>query len=128
MNKLPISLSNASGIPYYRQIINQIAEMIQSGLLEADSLLPSVRSLAGDLLVSLITVRRAYSDLENAGLIIRRQGFGTYVQKNVETASKKRSQNEARAILESALVKARQLGLDSNEIRKIIDGHLARKE
>ena len=69
---LPLTLSEASGVPFYRQIVDQLSDLIDSGTLSPDQPLPSIRLLARQLLVSVITVRRAYADLEAAGLIDRR--------------------------------------------------------
>ena len=69
-SRLLVELSDASGLPFYRQIVDQLAELIRSGRLSPGSRLPSVRDLAGQLMVSLITTRRAYADLEAAGLIV----------------------------------------------------------
>jgi len=99
---------------------------ISSGQLVPDSRLPSVRELAGQLLVSLITVRRSYADLEAAGLIVRRQGYGTFVAKDVEVASRKRTLAEGRRLVAEAVVQAKQLGLTEPEIRKIVGESLAR--
>ncbi len=95
MKTLPMSLSEATGVPFYRQVVDQVAELIRSGQLTAGSRLPSVRDLSRELLVSLITVRRAYADLEAAGLILRRQGQGTFVCEDVEAASRRRALEQA---------------------------------
>jgi len=121
MEPLPLRLSQASGVPYYRQVVDQMAELVRSGGLPAGTLLPSVRELARRLLVSLITVRRAYADLEAAGLIVRRQGQGTFVAEGVEVASKKRALGEARAQLADAVSRARQLGLEGAELRRFLE-------
>jgi GntR family transcriptional regulator len=118
---LPLRLSQASGVPYYRQVVDQLAELIRSGRLEAGSQLPSVRELARRLLVSLITIRRAYADLEAVGLIVRRQGQGTFVAEEVEVASRKRALTEARAQLTDAVSRARQLGLEGAELRRFLE-------
>ena len=125
MESLPISLSDATGVPYYRQVVDQIAELIRSGQLQPASRLPSVRDLSRELLISLITVRRAYSDLEAAGLILRRQGQGTFVADEVETTSRRRALLEAGSVLAKSVVRARQLGLSGEALRKTIEGLLA---
>jgi len=125
---LPIRLSQASGVPYYRQIVDQVAGLIHSGQLAPGSRLPSFRDLAPRLLVSLITVRRAYADLEAAGLIVRRQGQGTFVAKEVEGAARKRALAEARARLETAVARARLLGLRGDPLRAFIESLLAAEE
>ncbi len=118
---IPLSLSQASGVPYYRQIVDQVADLVRSGALSADTQLPSVRVLAGQLLVSLITVRRAYADLENAGLIVMRQGYGTYVADQVESATREQSFADSREGLGAAIDRARRLGVDGDELRAMIE-------
>jgi GntR family transcriptional regulator len=125
MDRLPISLSDATGVPYYRQVMDQIAELIRSGQLPPASRLPSVRELSRELLVSLITVRRAYADLETAGLILRRQGQGTFVADDVESTSRRRALKEAGTVLSESIARARQLGLSGAALRKTIEGLLA---
>src|SRR5260370_5871757 len=95
MEKLPIRLSQASVVPFYRQIVDQLAGLIRSGRLAPETRLPSFRELAPQLLVSLITVRRAYADLETAGLVVLKQGQGTFVASAVESASRKQARAEA---------------------------------
>lgn len=119
-SRLPIRLSQASGVPFYRQIVDQIADLVRSGQLPPDSQLPSFRELAPSLLVSLITVRRAYADLEAAGLIVRRQGQGTFVASEVDGASRKQAVAEARRILAAAVHRSRQLGLDGPQLRAAV--------
>ena len=121
MDRLPIHLSQASGVPFYRQIVDQLAGLIRSGQLPPNTRLPSFRELAPQLLVSLITVRRAYADLETAGLLVRRQGQGTFVAEEIETTSRKQALAEARAFVESALVRAQQLGLRGEALRAHVD-------
>ncbi len=118
---LPLQLSDASGVPYYRQIVDQVAQFIRSGQLAPSTRLPSVRELASQLLVSLITVRRSYADLEAAGLIVRRQGQGTFVAEEVEVASRERALADGRAILSSAIAHARRLGLQGEALRATIE-------
>jgi GntR family transcriptional regulator len=125
--RIRILLSDASGVPFYRQIVDQIAQFIRSGQLPPSAQLPSVRDLAGQLLVSLITVRRAYADLEAAGLIVRRQGQGTFVAEQVETASREQALTEARALLSDALAQARRLGLQGQDLREHVNELLAGK-
>jgi len=121
MDGLPIQLSQASGVPFYRQIVDQLAGLIRSGQLPPNARLPSFRELAPRLLVSLITVRRAYADLEAAGLIVCRQGQGTFVAGEIETASRRHALAEARALVEGALVRARQLGLRGEMLRAHVE-------
>ena len=109
-----ITLSQASGVPFYRQVTDQVTELVEVGALSPGDRLPSVRQLARQLLVSLITVRRAYADLEAAGLIVRRQGQGTFVADDVARSSRPR--DEAVEALEGALSRARRAGLELDEV------------
>jgi GntR family transcriptional regulator len=72
-------LDPASGVPFYRQIIDQILAGIATGLLAAGDQLPTVRSLAVELQVNLNTVAKAYKELEIRGVLDTQQGSGTYV-------------------------------------------------
>lgn len=108
---MTIKLSRATGVPYYRQVEDQLAQSIRSGALPPGAHLPSVRDLAARLLVSVITVRRAYSDLEKAGLVVLRQGAGTRVAADVAAASRGQAEAEARELLADAVLGARRLGL-----------------
>ena len=116
MPGIRIQLSEASGVPYYRQVEDQLAELIRAGQLPPSSKLPSVRELATQLLVSLITIRRAYADLEQAGLIVRRQGQGTFVAQDVAVASRSWAIEEALRILTEAVTRARYLGMSEKEL------------
>lgn len=128
MSTLPLQLSAASGVPFYRQITDQISALIRSGQLSAGTLLPSVRELAAELMVSLITVRRAYADLEAAGLVLRRQGQGTYVAEDVAEASVQQALDQAREQLERAVRRARQLGLADPAILETVHAALNTEE
>ena len=88
---LDITLTDASGVPYYRQIEAQLAELIRLGKLAPGTRLPSVRELALELKISVITTRRTYADLATAGLVLRRQGRGTFVAEDVKSASLERA-------------------------------------
>ena len=80
-----IILSNSNGIPIFEQIENAIKEAIFSNELKEEDMLPSVRSLANDLKISFLTVKRAYDELEQEGFIKTVQGKGSFVTpKNLE--------------------------------------------
>jgi len=80
-------VSNRSGIPIYEQIKEQIKTAIFSGELQEDDMLPSIRQLARDLKISVITTTRAYGDLEQEGFIANVQGKGCFVlPRNIELA------------------------------------------
>lgn len=80
-----IFIDNKSGFPIYDQIYTQIKTQIISGALSEDEALPSIRNLAKDLRISVITTKRAYDELEKEGFIYTAQGKGSFVApKNTE--------------------------------------------
>lgn len=74
-----INVQTKSGLPIYEQIERQIKDMIVAGTLKEGEMLPSIRALAADSKISVITVKRAYEDLEKEGMIYSVQGKGFYV-------------------------------------------------
>ena len=76
---MEILISNASGLPIYEQITTQIKQKILSGELAAGEALPSIRALAKDLRISVITTKRAYDELEREGLVCTVAGKGCFV-------------------------------------------------
>ena len=82
---IKIQLDLKSGVPFYRQIIDQVKSAIATGMLDSGDRLPTVRQLAVDLSVNPNTVSRAYTELELTGLVETHMGSGTFVgQKKVE--------------------------------------------
>lgn len=84
---MKIIISNSSPIPIYEQIKNAIIKQIISDELIDGEMIPSIRSLAQDIKISVMTIKKAYDELENEGYIYSIQGKGTYVApKNIELA------------------------------------------
>lgn len=82
---MTILIDNKSGLPIYDQIYSQIKAQIISGNVQADQALPSIRGLAKDLHISVITTKRAYDELEQEGFIYTIPGKGSFVaQKNLQ--------------------------------------------
>ena len=77
---MDIIISNSSGKPIYEQITSQIKEMIMNGSLKAGDALPSMRTLAQNLRISIITTKRAYEELEKDGFIESFTGKGSFVK------------------------------------------------
>ena len=101
-----IIISNISGIPIYEQIEEQIKTQIMSGALSAGDLLPSMRVLAKELKISIITTKRAYEDLERDGYISTVQGKGCYVNAVNENLVKENMLFAIQELFESAVDKA----------------------
>ena len=85
---MDIVLSNAGEKPLYEQITEQIKRMILTGSLTCGEVLPSIRLLAKELRISVITTKRAYEELERQGLIETTPGRGSFVKKNGSYESK----------------------------------------
>ena len=78
-------ISNSSSVPIYEQIKNSIIKQIMNDELASDEMIPSIRTLARDMKISVMTVKKAYDELERDGYIVIRQGKGTFVSpKNTE--------------------------------------------
>jgi GntR family transcriptional regulator len=121
-NKLLISpVSPASPGPLYQQIVDGIKREVSEGRLPAGSPLPSFRALAEDLMVSLITVKRAYEELEREGIIYRRQGLGTFVSEDGTDRSREVKRDRAEDLLREALREAREAGLSAEEVHAMLD-------
>lgn len=113
-------LSAASPKPLYQQIVDGITREISEGRLAPGTALPSFRALAEELLVSLITVKRAYEDLEREGIIYRRQGLGTFVSDKADGRSRDTKAARARELLREALREAREAGLRDREVSDLL--------
>lgn len=118
---MDIIVSNTSDLPLYQQIKNQVRTAIMRGELKEGDALPSIRSLANHLAVSVLTVRRVYDDLETEGFLISRAGRGTFVAPgNPELlAETRRREVEERAA--AAVDLARELGISRAELMAMID-------
>ena len=121
MSPIQILIRNTSGQPIYEQISRQIRDQILSGALPEGELLPSIRALAKDLRISVITTKRAYDELEKDGLIVTVAGKGCFVApRNLELMREehlKQIEQHLRAVLELA----RPLDLSHTDILEMLD-------
>ena len=116
---MDILISNASGQPIYDQIYSQIKNLIISGELAPGDTLPSIRSLAKDLRISVITTKRAYDELEAEGFLYTVAGKGCFVaEKNVELIREEHLK-QIEAHLQSAVELTAACGLTKEELLKI---------
>ena len=113
------TISPAAPGTLYEQIVIGLKRIISEGKLEPDSALPSFRQLAEELLVSVITVKRAYEELEREGIIYRRQGLGTFVAAKGQDRSREAKLSQARELLRAAAREAAEAGLKPTEIRRL---------
>ena len=118
---MDIIISNRSNKPIYEQITTQVKSSIMSGALREGDQLPSIRALANDLGVSVITTKRAYADLEAGGFIQTVQGKGSFVAGgNAETLREERLRS-IEGLLQRALDEACIAGVSTDEIHEILD-------
>ena len=112
-------ISAAAGGTLYQQIVDRLKREVGAGRLEPGQALPSFRQLAEDLLVSVITVKRAYEDLEREGIIYRRQGLGTFVADHGDDRSREAKLNTAQELFRDAAREAAEAGLKPSEILEL---------
>jgi GntR family transcriptional regulator len=117
---LKIVLSNRSGTPIYEQIKTQVKEAIFSGELKEDDVLPSIRQLAKDLKISVITTTRVYSDLEQEGFVVNVQGKGCYVLPQNHELAKENTRYKVEELLRQALDTAKSGNLTKDEFMEIV--------
>lgn len=118
---MEIIISNASDKPIYEQITSQLKAMILSGELEAGQRLPSIRALANDLRISVITTKRAYSDLEELGFIETVQGKGSFVASDNGSFLREERLRQLERLLDQALSEAKELGINIDELHILLD-------
>ena len=122
MHNLPtlFRITPSSGVPIYRQIIDQVQALIASGRWTVDTLLPSVRQMATELQINMMTVSKAYARLEADGLVERVRGTGMRVKAGSVAGSVKVRQAQLRPLAEPLITRGRQLGLTNEQIISVI--------
>ncbi|MDV4151941.1 GntR family transcriptional regulator [Clostridium sp. AL.422] len=118
---MKILISNSSKLPIYEQIVNSIKDAIISGDLPPNEKLPSIRSLAKDLNISVITTKRAYEELENQGFIETVGGKGCYVSFFNKELVYEEKLKEIEEKLEEVLGIARSIKVKKSDIKSMID-------
>jgi GntR family transcriptional regulator len=121
---MKLIIRNHADQPIYDQIASQLKVQILSGALEAGQALPSIRALANELHVSVITTKRAYADLESQGFIDTVQGKGSFVAGgNLELLREERLR-QVEDYLQRAIDAARSAGLAPADVHEMIDALL----
>lgn len=115
-NEMAITLDLKSGVPVYRQIIDQILAAIAAGVLEGGDQLPTVRQLAVDLSVNPNTVVRAYRELEIRGILTTQQGTGTFITPNRVLPDEAERQRQLNQIVGDLMARAGSAGFSGQEI------------
>lgn len=118
---MKIIINSSSMVPIYEQIMDQIKAQITAGDLRENDVLPSVRTLAKDLKISALTVKKAYDNLEQEGYTVTVHGKGTYVAAANTERILEDQRREVESDLERAVEKGRRCGLKDEEIRELFD-------
>ncbi|MDO5109023.1 MAG: GntR family transcriptional regulator [Erysipelotrichaceae bacterium] len=116
-----IIISTSSMVPIYEQICGRIRNMIASGELNSGDALPSVRSLAAQLKISALTVKKAYDSLEAEGLCATVHGKGTYVTAENTALLKEQRQMEIEKELETVIIRAKNYGMDKEQLTSLFE-------
>src|SRR5215470_11932515 len=120
----PISAAAPGAL--YQQIVDAIKREVAAGRLAPGSALPSFRALAEELLVSLITVKRAYEELEREGIIYRRQGLGTFVSERGHDRTRAAKRAAARTNIAAGVHAGREAGMSDRELQQVLREELKR--
>ena len=118
---MTVLIDNKSSLPIYDQIYSQIKAQIISGELQEHEALPSIRSLAKDLRISVITTKRAYEELERDGFIETVTGKGSCVAAQNAELLREEALRRTEQALRGAVDTARQGGVTDSEVREMLE-------
>ena len=114
-------ISNSSSVPIYEQIKEQIIEQIMNDELKEDEILPSIRSLSKDIKISLMTIKKAYDQLESDGYIVSIAGKGTFVAPRNNSLVKEHAQKEIEDNIQKAIDLAVKYDISKDEIIDLVN-------
>lgn len=118
---MKLIVSNISGVPIYEQIKQQIKSAILSGELKEEEALPSLRTLAKDLKISVLTATRAYTELEQEGFVKNVQGRGCFVMGRGSELIREQLIRKVEAGLSEAIEAAAVADLSAQELHQLLD-------
>lgn len=113
-----------AGQPIYLQLMQQIQHAVEVGVLQQGDMLPGIRTLAEELVVSHNTIAKAYSELEHAGILELRHGSGAYVTARRPTKSRSDKIRLAQKQIGAVIKALRQEGFSESEIRRLFEAEL----
>jgi GntR family transcriptional regulator len=125
---MQIRVSPQSGLPIYRQVVDQVKHLIASGRLRPGDEMPPIRALAEDLLINPNTVARAYRELEAAGLLTMRQGAGTRVTGGGSPLARRERLRIVRERIDALFAEAHQLNIGADELLDLVRRRAEREE
>lgn len=118
---MKLIINHTSVLPIYEQIVNQIKDKIIHGELIEETLLPSVRTLAKELKVSALTVKKAYDQLEEEGFVTTIHGKGSFVACANQAQMLEEKKKEVEAEFEQAIRKAISCGMTNQELHDLFE-------
>ena len=118
---MQIHIQSQSGVPIYQQVMQQIKYLVASGRLQPGDELPSIRTLAEQLIVNPNTIARAYRELETAGVVEKRRTAGTFVAEAGSPLARKERLRLLRQRVDQLLVEAFQMGFELDEVLKLVE-------
>lgn len=121
-------IAPSSGVPIYRQIIDQVQTLISSGRWPEGTMLPSVRQMAVDLEINMMTVSKAYAKLEADGIVERIRGTGMRVNAPTVFGTVAERKAELKPMAEALVARGTQLGLTPDQIQSLIQSIFKFKE
>ena len=114
----------SSGVPAYRQLIDQIRHAIETGALRAGEQLPGTRKVAEDLVMNPNTVAKAYQELEHQGVIEMRKGLGAFVTRDARKGGA--LVQKAQPVLRAAMERMAEIGLSEEQVRRLFESEVIR--
>lgn len=118
---MKIIINTSSMVPIYEQIIDQIKTMIRKQELKQNDQLPSVRALSKELKISVLTVKKAYDELEREGFTVTIHGKGSYVTAANTELMMEEQKKEVEQDLEQAILKGRRFGISDEDIKTLFE-------
>ncbi len=122
---VPFRLDAASGVPFYRQVIDQVLLAVADGRLAPGTQLPTVRQLAVDLSVNLNTVAKAYREMEIRGIVETQQGTGTFVAERSAPGGAAERRKALERLVDELLAKAGSHGFRIDEVAEAVAARTA---
>ncbi|MDP6545322.1 MAG: GntR family transcriptional regulator [Phycisphaerae bacterium] len=121
---LHLQINPNSGVPVYRQVMDQIKYYVASGLLAPGAQLPSIRSLATSLAVNPTTVVKAYTELQHGGIVEMKQGKGAFVAESAGALSEAQLRDALKQLARQLAVEAAQMGASAEMVMKVVQEEL----
>jgi GntR family transcriptional regulator len=118
---MQIHIQAQGGVPIYLQVMQQVKYLVASGRLQPGDELPSIRTLAEQLIVNPNTIARAYRELETAGVVEKRRTAGTFVAEAGSPLARKERLRLLRQRVDQLLVEAFQMGFALDEVLKLVE-------